>query len=136
MSQNIKFWLNMREHFDVHYAAIAFEEYTGIELKLSHGFNWGGWHGRPSENWPSGSDSNDQYSLEIFMNPHNVGHRPEYHRPEHKDALVVVLFYCSDTAFRKFEADLAHKPGIFMLNTGFEKNVPLDHSFQVLEKVD
>ena len=36
------YYLGMLEHFDIEFATIAFEDYTGISLSVSHGWGWGG----------------------------------------------------------------------------------------------
>lgn len=119
--RNIKFFLQMAEHFDVKFAALAFERYTGIAVQLTHGDYWGGWHGGAAA---------DDYNFQIFMNPYNVGHGVEYHRPEVPWALVIVRFDCTLIGFRKFESDLAGKPGVLLLETGFERNLPTNHTFR------
>ena len=123
-SKPLLYYLGMLEHFDIEFAAITFEDYTGISLSISHGWHWGGVHG---------SAGSDEYSIELFMNGFNIGNGVEYHRPEHSDVLVMAHVYSTETCFRNFERALADKPGLVLLETEFDKGVPEQHGFTIVK---
>ena len=115
MPQSIRIYFEV-DSASVQEAASLISGLLKVELRLSHGSYYGGWHA---------SYSCDDFGIDVFPNAHDTGGGLgiEYHRPEFPDYGLMLWATTTPRGFDVLEKKLRH-PSVVLFLTGFEASWP------------